>query len=161
MKILMSIVRISILLIFFAFGVIAGCGTVGVQTNDTDLQPYIINFTKDMDLRKEEVRNFSVVFRTLPTEVNDKVIKKVIGRCHPLTKEIQIDPKFWYTETEFRKTSLIYHELTHCVCSQYKHDDTLKEDKCPETLMNSQSTSQKCLNKYWEEYIDELYERCF
>ena len=153
------LVRISILLAMFAWGFVSACSSFKVQ--DKHMVPYIEKFTEEMDVEKDDVDKFSVSFLTLP--VNEEKKTKILGICNPLTRSITIDPTFWYSmfEPKIRRTALIYHELTHCVCEQYVHDDMIMDDGCPTTIMNTKLPISKCLRKYWDEYVEELQERCY
>lgn len=166
-KIVRSVVNLSILLGFFIWGFVAGCGIMPTKINphDKDLQPVILQFADEMDIEQTEVDKFYVGFRTLPTKIDKETGEKynIIGQCDYVSNNISIDPKFWYAsfQPERRKKAVVFHELAHCVCKQYKHDNSAKSDGCPVTIMNSSIPSQQCLVKHWEDYMDELYERCY
>ena len=159
MKILRSIVRISLLLTFFMWGVFYGCSTVPKGPTDSVLTSYVDRFVEDMNFHPDVMEEFSVNFRTMQVSANDN--RRIIGVCNRYTKHIGIDPTFFYdkNETEKRKTALIYHELAHCICYS-GHQDTKMEDGCPTTIMHSSLASNKCLQRHWNHYKKELYKRC-
>ena len=154
MKILMSLMRISVLLLFGMAGMMFSCSQF--PTRDGKLQPYVNSFIEDMGYEKDRIDGYTVRFETL-SHLN----AGTIGYCQPLSKRIRIDPTYWYGPfvSEKSRTALVYHELGHCVCYE-AHDDSLLPDKCPTTIMHHRLTSNTCLQRHWDYYVEELFQRC-
>ena len=159
MKIVRTIVRISILLVFFITGFVSGCSTIPKGPTDSVLNTYVDSFVEEMNFHPDVMDGFSVNFRTMRVSAKDN--KRVVGICNRYRKHIAIDPTFFYDKSESskRKTALIYHELAHCICYSNHQDDKM-EDGCPTTMMNSMLPANKCLQKHWNYYTKELYKRC-
>lgn len=113
----------------------------------------------------------------------------VVGLCTygKNFREIDIDLKYWNESTWTTKRTLIYHEMTHCLCTRfhtYKNgtypeiDSTFKKiiarvqmpfyknppgfypDKCPLSIMYPYVVSDECIAKHWPEYENEMFEGC-
>lgn len=159
-KIAMSLMRISVLLLFTLAGMMLSCSYFPTK-KDSDLQPYVDKFVDDMGFEPNDVKDYSVSFETLRKLDDKKGHMTVIGYCNPALKKVRIDPKFWYNryETEKRRTALMHHELAHCVCLK-PHDDMIMPDNCPVSIMNSSLPTNKCLQRHWEHYMEDLFQRC-
>ena len=89
-----------------------------------------------------------------------KLENRIAGICYNWNfgyREIEIDKDQWEDElTEDRKLALIFHELGHCELG-LDHNDSLRKDKCPHSLMHSVLVRENCLKKYKEEYLEEIF----
>lgn len=116
--------------------------------------------------------------------------KAVVGLCtrDPKFREIDADTEYWNASTETTRRTLIYHEMTHCLCGR-DHDwgvgveypeppddknSILAEpalpppiamvgmmpDGCPMSIMYPYVVSDKCAEAHWPEYEREMFERC-
>lgn len=102
-----------------------------------------------------------------------------IGLCHYGLgfREIDIDEHFWLKRESLEKQALIYHELTHCLCSREEHDyakgklysetgskrDDDKgyfDDGCPISIMTPNLAPAFCVSVHWTEYVKEMFDRC-
>lgn len=155
MKIVKSIFRISFLMMVFTGGFVLGCAGFGVQ-QDKELTDYVRDFSIEVNVPMEELEKIDVTFFTL----KGKAPSGVIGRCFPLTKEIQIDPRYFYSEaSEISRKSLIFHEIAHCQCG-FGHTNELMKDGCANSLMHESDVPQYCLKKHWDHYMKDLQEIC-
>ncbi len=147
--------RISILLLFGLAGAMLSCSTA--PTKDGKLKPYINKFIEDMGFEKNRVKDYTVKFETL-----EWLGSRVIGKCNPFTNVVSIDPGYWYDlfRSEKHKTALVHHELGHCVCGIYTHVDDVMPDKCPVSIMNTSIPSNTCLQRHWDHYVEDLFQRC-
>lgn len=105
-------------------------------------------------------------------------------------REVDLDINFFMTASELRKKALIFHELTHCYCGRGHDYDaekpysenpfalmiqsignnipwTLKrsnpgyfEDGCATSIMHPFIQDDPCLEKHWDHYIKEMFNRC-
>ena len=104
-------------------------------------------------------------------------------------REIDLDKEFWNRASWFSKTSLLFHELAHCYCNRDHDfgegtlypDDSLEyllqnlfkkttfnfykpegyfEDGCPVSLMYPKLISDDCLRYHYNEYVEEMFNRC-
>lgn len=114
--------------------------------------------------------------------------KDVVGICNYGSnfREIDIDRKYWNSITDKQKEALVFHELTHCYCLR-KHDygegslypdaKTSKfaksqkldffiiapgylVDGCPSSIMYPYVVGTKCMKKYEDYYLSEMFDRC-
>lgn len=153
-----SIRNIVILCSMFAAGFFIGCSTFTPIIKDSELQPFVESFIRNMNLEPDALDGYTVKFESLNHIELDNG-EFVIGRCY--SDEITIDPTFWYNWilSNRRKRVLIYHELAHCYCD-LEHNNELKEDGCPEDLMYPTLPRDSCIKKHMKEYIDKLYNEC-
>ena len=91
-----------------------------------------------------------------------KLKNRKVGVCYSWDsgyREIEIDRDQWEKElTEDQKSALIFHELGHCELNR-DHRDDLKEDMCPESIMNWMLLRDSCMKKYKIEYFEEIFEQ--
>lgn len=111
----------------------------------------------------------------------------VVGTCvYGINfREVNLDIDYWNASTKTTRLALVFHELTHCYCKR-NHDygdelsypeikcksNTLSEmelswpfdgffdDGCPISLMYPEVISDDCTRSHYQEYIDEMFERC-
>ena len=94
-------------------------------------------------------------------------------------REIDIDVKFWNSSTSLSRAALVWHELGHAYCYR-DHDygngteygdadkarlDPNKEDGfygdgCPVTLLFPEVVEDNCFEKHYEDYVNEIFNRC-
>jgi len=108
----------------------------------------------------------------------------IIGLCHygPGFREIDLDKNFWDDATETQKKTLAFHELTHCLCGRghdygfmqlypeasehrmtflfFKREKGYMSDGCPLSIMHPIIISDRCIDKHYNHYIEEMWERC-
>ena len=112
---------------------------------------------------------------------------RVIGLCEYYEHErhILIDLRYWRKASEMTKKILMFHELTHCLCTR-DHDfengqkymspiveDVLRkigviwgtqpgyfQDDCPKSIMHPVIIDDKCSEKYHDFYMKEMFNRC-
>lgn len=94
-------------------------------------------------------------------------------------REINLDMKYWNNSTSISRTILLYHELTHSYCNRGhdygngkkykdakeitedpKKDDGFFQDECPLTIMFPVVLDDSCFMSHYQEYIDEMFNRC-
>lgn len=99
-------------------------------------------------------------------------------------REIDVDVDFWNKSTWKTKRTLIYHEMTHCMCSRlhtwqngeypevdsdieviidrpfYKDPPGMLSDDCPASIMYPYVVSDECVDKHWSYYQNEMFEKC-
>lgn len=121
--------------------------TTDYHTEEPVLQPFIEQFEKEVGVKVETTMNFST--RKDPT----------VGICRPLLNLVHIDPVWWNANSFIHRKSVVFHEIAHCQCWSI-HDNRLKKNGCPESLMASRVMSRWCLQKYWKDYIEDLKEKC-
>jgi hypothetical protein len=141
-----------------------------------------------MDLSKRNNITFKHDVSIGFTKIDDG---DVIGTCsYRMTfREIDLDKDFWSKASWFSKTSLLYHELTHCYCNRDHDfgegklypDDSVKyllqsffkkttfsiykpegyfDDNCPVSLMHPKLISDDCMRYHYNEYVEEMFKRC-
>jgi len=69
---------------------------------------------------------------------------------------IELDFNVWEIQSDIERKATIYHELGHCLLHE-GHRDSYFKDHCPTSLMNTYSTTEGCLKKYWKYYVKELF----
>lgn len=102
------------------------------------------------------VDNLIIVFST---ELDDDIL----GVCEQTTDgtpRIQISLQNWVTSIEIEKKAVVFHELGHCVL-WLDHDEvwinTLQSDNVPRSLMYPYIEDAYIYTKYWNYYINELF----
>lgn len=113
----------------------------------------------------------------------------VVGLCTygKNFREIDIDPKYWAESSWETKRTLIYHEMTHCLCGRYhtwkdgtypeadsdmelmrdmgpkpfyKRPPGFLDDECAASIMYPYVLSDECIAKHWPYYDSEMFEGC-
>ena len=59
--------------------------------------------------------------------------------------------------TPLERTSVVWHELAHCVTLR-EHVNVKLPDACPASLMYPSLISYKCLDTHWDYYVREMFE---
>ena len=93
--------------------------------------------------------------------VNSISKEKAIGQCTTMMwfREVDILKGYWERASDLSKKTLLFHELGHGYCGR-QHNNKLRADGCPESLMNSVAVPDECVKVYYSEYIKELFESC-
>lgn len=88
-------------------------------------------------------------------------------------REIDIDLPYWEASTLTARKILLFHELTHAYCDR-EHDFNdgeeyekgedqkkgLYKDGCPLSIMYPFIISDSCFMGHYDEYINEMFNRC-
>lgn len=127
------------------------CVTINPRLIEKNLEMYKNEFVAMTRFKESDFNYYSIKFGSL--------IEPTIGMCNTITREIVIDPSFWYESSEKRRTALMFHEFGHCLCKLW-HDSEKRKDKCPISIMNPSIPSQKCLNRHWPNYVKDFLKRC-
>jgi hypothetical protein len=115
--------------------------------------------------------------------------KGTIGQCmipfFETKGKITIDPNYWEKASEYSKKGLILHEMAHCACSvghtveiyelethwliKFLHKFGIKtardrvhyrDDGCAKSIMFPYIPSNYCIEKHWNEYVEEVNKKC-
>ena len=80
-----------------------------------------------------------------------------VGECRMYGNkpEIAVDKEHWEGYTNNQKEWAVLHELLHCGLHK-EHNNELRDDWCPVSLMNSYIGSDYCYEKHRAEYLEEL-----
>lgn len=154
---------------------------------DKELAPY------DASYRNLALKN-SIKF-TKPVTIGFSRIKllkdkkHVIGLCTygKNFREIDIDIEYWKNASSISRRTLVYHEMTHCLCGRdhdwgegtaypdsitekiiakiiplpfYKTPPGFMKDGCPLSVMHPYILSDGCAINHWSEYKKEMFNRC-
>jgi len=123
--------------------------------------------------------------------IKDINVGRVIGVCHYGAgwREVDLDRYFLEKSENTQKEALVFHELTHCLCTRIGHDygpdkhykesdDALggakepimcaapKEetgyysDGCPITIMYPEVLSKECMDQHYDDYVKEMFVNC-
>lgn len=130
-------------------------------------------------IHKKTDRKFDSYIKKLPFKTNtkigfykaqgfwDKVIQErteslIIGFCGlsilPPTNQVSINPDYWNWASYKEKMALLIHEFMHCDYAE-RHDNNLKKDGCPESIMHKLKVPSACLDKHWKSYMEDIKER--
>lgn len=116
-------------------------------------------------------------FRKYPDDVN------TVGTCHYMANEVDINVEWWnsWYRSYQERYELVFHELGHCVLYR-GHTEipthtgfkawlerlgfrlgifTQKgylEDGCPASFMHPYTLSERCINKHYHYYMNELFD---
>lgn len=116
--------------------------------SDPAFDDYIASFEFDYDREIGDI----------PINFNDLKDQKA-GVCYTWSSghaEIEIDRSYWDTATENEKTAIIYHELGHCELGR-GHFDAIRKDGCALSIMNWIVIRDKCMDKHFDDYIEEMF----
>lgn len=144
----------TVLLLFYLLGFFSGCTTT---LTDKELGKYKPKFSKEVGIAVDELDKLVLTFNSTKPPFSGGTI----GVCHLAQGTIEIDPSYWYLEArdKYSKRALIYHEIAHCLC-KIGHDDTMLKDSCPSSLMHSSTTSEKCYEAHWDDYMKDIKKKC-
>lgn len=169
---------INMLLLLFVASSLTTCSSTRLTPKykdvDPGLEPYTLNYIK---LAKDHKITF---YNKVTMGFND-LPYPIIGRCYYGIgfREVDIDKNFWKNASEITRMALIDHELTHCYCERShdfakdkEYEDPNKAwkigkptegffpDGCPLSLMYPQITDDGCTMFHYQEYMDEMFQRC-
>lgn len=162
MKLIKKILKFEIeipYIFIICFYILVGCSVGTIKSHDKYFDPYIKVFLEEGKDRINifERTGLTVRFRSL------RYLKKgrAIGVCYMGLKHIDIDPEFWYnnTESKLRKMMLFAHEALHCVCFR-GHTKKHFKDGCSVSIMDAFLPSDYCLRKHLKEYKREMFNGC-
>lgn len=94
---------------------------------------------------------------------DDGIFETVIGSCHSvwgIYPEIDINRKTYKKMTYTKKFLLVAHELGHCECKWFSHNNDLYKDGCPKHYMHESSAPNWCLEKYTQKYLAQVKQGC-
>lgn len=120
-------------------------------TSNPVFNKYIEQFEAYRGMRDQQ--NIAVAFESLEAPDVGKCIKYEDGR-----RVIKIDPYFWDNSVEIVKSALMFHELGHCELD-LEHNKGKYSDGCPVSIMNDYIPVEDCLMYYWDDYINQLFNR--
>lgn len=84
---------------------------------------------------------------------------RIAGACYRYIgnrRKVLIDQPVWNYLTELERQSLIFHEIGHCVFNKHHNFNYFQNDYCPVSFMAPSIPSHACLEKHWDEYIQEF-----
>jgi hypothetical protein len=155
---------------------------------DKSLQPELDEYVK---LAKQNGIKFKRPITMGISDINVPIgtESRVVGICFNYSqfKEIEIDKDQWKYHSEISRKSLLFHELTHCLCGR-NHDygngeayptiemdevfDFLRKwhfyiprigryvDGCPLSIMYTHVLPDSCLKTHEKDYLSEMFHRC-
>lgn len=137
-------------------GILIGCAVPSTKDVIRKKPPYVVHETDPV---------FYEYLDKLPLKNNTPIIfsdrkEGVAGTCTMWSdgyREIQIDPKYWNKIDRSHRLQLIAHEIGHCDYD-LDHDDSMSEDNCPMSAMNGTNFGGECFEKYFDYYMEEIYE---
>jgi hypothetical protein len=163
--------KLTLLLVLFLSGCSSLYGFKKHKGIDSEFQPYmseIIEFSQG-SIKQSQLKYLTIGFSDLESPV--------VGRCSLITKEIDIDRKFWKYSSYQRRMETLMHEIGHCVLYRY-HTDTKDDifhdffidigifkaqndlwDGCPSSIMHPYEVGLYCFNKHYIYYIEEFFGR--
>ena len=121
---------------------------VRVKTAPEIFDSYVADFRK---ITGKSARFITIGFK----KINDKFS----GICYYAINNIAINKNHWNRMDKYKKKSVVYHELGHCVCWE-GHDYRFLRDGCPRSLMYYATISSWCLRHHWNHYLSDLREKC-
>jgi len=111
---------------------------------DADIVPYVKLFEDTYN-----VKSFNDI------HIVDKLEGRwTVGTCYPYESKVEILRSFWEYSSELEKTSLLFHELGHCVMD-WDHDDSKDDSGCPTSFMATNIPEQDCLEKIFKKKVYE------
>ena len=156
-RLIIEIMKVSIVAISIASLMLMSCGRQPVRKFDSGLDEYVNRFET---IGKMHVMDLEAKFGTIPNDPNDQY--KIVGLCTRYEGDpvphIIIDTAFWNTALDRQREELMFHEMGHCVLNR-EHRNDVGKDGCPMSIMNWETVSVVCLEKYTQYYYDELFGR--
>lgn len=119
-----------------------------VAYDDPRVEIYKNDFEHDT-MRKTDSITIELVDTLYPSR------PEIIGYCYYDEHLIKIRHDFWVFATPLSRKIVVYHELGHCLIGRSHRNDTFP-DNCARSLMNSNLPALECLNKHYDDYIQEL-----
>lgn len=141
--------------IAFILIVLTGCGNVASDERktivmDLEFEPYFKEFLIEGGGRAASAQKLAIFFGEVSEGKN--------AECSPLGfPTITVDRKIFEKMPEMKKRALIFHELGHCALGRLRHNDSQLADGCPASLMFHVVPLPYCLDRHWEEYMQELF----
>lgn len=146
---------------------------------DPELQSYVEEFKLMSQGRvtDDDLKRFSMGFRDYSKG------SSIAGTCHYGVNEVDISRKWWNSwQTPSERLELVFHELGHCILKRGHtvkpvHDGFLAwierigfklglftekgyiYDGCPASFMHPYTLYDRCINKHFNYYIEELFNR--
>lgn len=130
---------------------------------DVELVPYFNEFQvltgKDLSNVQGAIRDkFAYRMPWMPKD------SQFIGLCTPLVlstmgSEIVLWKNFWALASVTERRLLVFHELAHCACHRM-HDSSKFSDGCPKSIMSPILSIDLCAIVHYDDYINDLKERC-
>ena len=154
---------IIIFLIGLLIGAFQSCGSIPDDTRFTCCRAPSVpsdqafeSYVKDFEwFSNMSTRHIPIYFADLQTGT--------AGICHYLKfgdmvtwGYIEVDKENWESMTELQKENLIFHELGHCVLGR-GHTEWQIPNECPSSYMYKAVMSNYCLEKYYYDYIGEMF----
>lgn len=190
--------RITLFLVAFLLAfLIAKCNSKKDPLSEPRLTPHFKGIdVKALPLTVEYVKlaqKSNVIFtKPLPITIgfNDINSGMTVGVCFygKDFREIEIDNKEWFSKSGITRKTLLFHELTHCLCGRdhdygdgqeypsvgimenieemlngwpfYKASPGRYIDQCPLSIMYPYVVSDRCLKIHEKEYFKEMFNRC-
>ena len=139
---------------------------------DSSLKTYVSEW---MALAKDHKVSFnhtvSIGFASIYDEKSHAVGLTHYGKFF---REIDLDISYWSKATEITKRMLIFHELGHAYCyrthdygedREYENNEKADgngfyRDHCPVSLMYPSIIGDDCVMAHYQEYVDEIFQRC-
>lgn len=109
---------------------------------------------------KDELNNLTIKIKKLDLPDVGLCVRFNATDLLDKNKTIIISSNIFKDYSDKKIESVIFHELTHCLCNYYDHDDRKYSDGCPMSVMNTYVIDDKCLNKYEDEYKKDMKEKC-
>lgn len=109
----------------------------------------LVQYVKSQNLRTDDV---VLMF-------GDTGDKTYIAICrsfeHSGESAIVVAKDYWDNASKDVKENIMLHELGHCILN-LKHQNNLRKDGCPESVMHSDKISPECYTKYKDAYREEM-----
>lgn len=87
-----------------------------------DFVPYYDAFIQEGIKEKKDYSSVNITIQYVDTIKNSETENRVLGRCWYDRSLIEINREAWVDLSENKKTSLIFHELGHCILKR-QHDN--------------------------------------
>ena len=170
------------LALFFCLILNASCAELRFAKKYENIHPefevYVDQFIHDSKgkIDREDLGNLTIGFRNYGEDEGF-----VVGTCHPIANEIDINRVWWeFNWSGYKRMELIYHELGHCVLHRHHTEPTssdefmaylekfmfkvgiweelpLMYDNCPASIMHPRVLSEDCFMKHYRYYLHELF----
>lgn len=131
-----------------------GCGKSVKLNIHPDFQHYFMKFSMHAsNLGKElDLTELSVQFNDLPSNYCGMCTHSGVGSV----KVVEIDHSCWDNQSDLTREELLFHEFGHCLLNR-GHENGLRPDRTPISIMYPYLIGDTTYQKYYDDYIKELF----
>ena len=133
--------------VFAALLVLCGCA----KERDTYIEQEVVQIVVEFEQIFEVPVNVDIYY-------SNELPDHIAGYCNLVTKQIFLNHGYWKKLQPSGRTSLIWHEVGHCVAG-IQHDPAVDEYGLPESVMYYAAPSSNIFSAKYETYKADMKEK--